>query len=77
MNQNLPYRTLLEVDNVENRIEDLIQQMTLTEKIGQMSQFSGRNGIPHDLRESIQQGKVGSILNEVKGINKFSGFFLM
>ncbi|MCR9290085.1 MAG: beta-glucosidase BglX [Bacteroidetes bacterium] len=65
MNQNLPYRTLLEVDNVENRIEDLIQQMTLTEKIGQMSQFSGRNGIPHDLRESIQQGKVGSILNEV------------
>ncbi|MEL6864786.1 MAG: glycoside hydrolase family 3 N-terminal domain-containing protein [Bacteroidota bacterium] len=39
--------------------------MTLEEKIGQMCQFSGRNGIPPDLQEAIRQGKVGSILNEV------------
>ena len=29
-----------------------------------MSQFAGRDGMPWELREAIQQGKVGSILND-------------
>lgn len=52
----------------EARIEHLLQQMTLEEKVGQMTQFSigtptgpgtGRN----DYREMVTRGEVGSILN--------------
>ncbi|MFK7773093.1 MAG: beta-glucosidase BglX [Saprospiraceae bacterium] len=46
-------------------VNELLEKMTLPEKIGQMSQFANRRGIPDDFREAIQQGKVGSILNEV------------
>jgi len=51
---------------MEKRIETLVQQMTLTEKIGQMNQVNSAGGIiPEDLRLAVQSGKVGSILNEV------------
>lgn len=46
-------------------IEELLKEMTLREKIGQMSQFAGRNGLPEDLKQAIRNGEVGSILNEV------------
>lgn len=47
-------------------IETLINKMTLTEKIGQMSQFAGHQGIiPDYLSDAIKQGKVGSVINEV------------
>lgn len=46
-------------------ISELLTEMTLQEKIGQLCQLPGRNGVPDDLRSAIQQGKVGSILNEV------------
>lgn len=51
--------------NKEEFISELMGKMTLAEKVGQMSQFAGRGGIPHDLADDIRQGKVGSILNEV------------
>lgn len=53
------------VDSKEEFVNNLLAKMTLAEKIGQMSQFAGRGGIPHDLADDIRQGKVGSILNEV------------
>jgi len=46
-------------------LKELLKKMSLKEKIGQMSQVTGHREISSDLRESIQQGKVGSILNEV------------
>ncbi|MEM9920144.1 MAG: beta-glucosidase BglX [Bacteroidota bacterium] len=54
-----------EKDTTTHRVQELLQKMTLQEKIGQMSQFFNHNGIPQGFREAIQQGKVGSILNEV------------
>jgi beta-glucosidase len=44
------------------RIALLLNEMTLPEKIGQMSQF---NGSAHNLEDAIRQGRVGSVLNEV------------
>ncbi len=44
------------------RARDLVTQMTLAEKIGQMSQFNG--GSEH-LRHAVREGRVGSVLNEV------------
>ena len=48
------------------RINELLQQMTLTEKIGQMSQLSGNYGkISEELATKIRRGQVGSVINEV------------
>ncbi|WP_346861914.1 beta-glucosidase BglX [uncultured Draconibacterium sp.] len=55
------------------KILDLIQQMTLEEKMGQMHQINGFGGqVPENLKQDIIDGKVGSILNEVdvKAINE-------
>lgn len=48
--------------DMESKIESLLKQMTLEEKIGQMNQisFSGENG---KVRELVCKGEVGSILN--------------
>ena len=45
-----------------DRALELIAQMTLTEKIGQMSQL---NGSGWDVQQGIREGLVGSVLNEV------------
>ena len=51
---------------MDGKIRDLMAQMTLEEKIGQMKQVNGSYGqIPEDLKADIIAGKVGSILNEV------------
>ncbi|MEH6609697.1 MAG: glycoside hydrolase family 3 N-terminal domain-containing protein [Halioglobus sp.] len=50
------------VKSAAERARDLVAQMTLTEKIGQMSQV---NGGGHDLHQAIREGRVGSVLNEV------------
>ena len=51
---------------IERRIADLIEAMTIDEKAGQMSQFNAAGGhVPDWLREAIQAGRVGSVLNEV------------
>jgi len=44
---------------IERRVDSLLQQMTLEEKAGQLTQFAGASQHTMDL---IQQGKVGSLL---------------
>lgn len=48
----------------EKKIESLLFQMTLEEKIGQMNQISSYGNI-EDMSGLIKKGEVGSILNEV------------
>jgi beta-glucosidase len=49
----------------EGFIEHLLKQMTMQEKIGQMSQFAGLGGwVSDDLAADVRSGKVGSVLNE-------------
>lgn len=48
----------------EQRIEELLGQMTLQEKIGQMNQLTG-SGLSGDMTGNIRSGRVGSILNEL------------
>ena len=48
--------------SAEQRARELVEQMTLDEKIGQMSQV---NGDFHDLHQAIREGGIGSVLNEV------------
>ena len=52
--------------SIEQRVEDLLRQMTLAEKVGQMNQVEsgGDHAIDH-LRHSIQAGHIGSVLNQV------------
>ena len=50
-------------DSIEEKIDHLISQMTLQEKIGQMNQLTGL-GLAEDMQDKIKAGKVGSILNE-------------
>ena len=50
----------------EAQVNDLLARMTIAEKIGQMSQVNAADGtIPDSLREAIQAGRIGSILNQV------------
>ena len=48
----------------EDRIDKLISEMTLDEKIGQMNQLTGL-GLSSDMKQQLKEGKVGSILNEI------------
>ncbi len=51
---------------IQQRVEHLLGQMTLTEKVGQMNQVDSGGGHAVDrLRHPIQAGQVGSVLNEV------------
>jgi beta-glucosidase len=53
-------------NDIEAKIENLIQKMTLEEKVGQMAQYSIR-GLNEDklgpIEQQIREGKVGSFLN--------------
>lgn len=54
------------VSSQTDLINGLISHMTVAEKIGQMSQFfSHGEHISEHLADSIRQGRVGSVLNEV------------
>ena len=57
---------------VEQRVEKLLGQMTLAEKIGQMNQVSA-GGDVSTYAEALRKGQIGSILNEVEPakINEF------
>ena len=57
---------------VEARVEKLLSQMTLAEKIGQMNQVSA-GGSVSDYAEALSKGQIGSVLNEVDPvkINEF------
>lgn len=51
-------------DATEKKIDDLLRQMTLEEKIGQMNQLQGV-GYNEDMVSQIREGAVGSILNDL------------
>lgn len=55
---------------IEQRVEALLSQMTLEEKIGQMNQISSFGNV-EEMYDLIKRGEVGSILNltDVKSIN--------
>lgn len=48
----------------EKRIDALLSQMTLEEKVGQMNQIDGR-WMTDDLEGDIRAGRIGSVLNHV------------
>ncbi len=51
---------------LEERVAELLSTMTLTEKIGQMSQVNAAENYVTDwLRADIQSGRIGAILNQV------------
>ena len=58
--------------NVEQRVERILSQMTLAEKIGQMNQVSA-GGDVSNYADALRKGQIGSILNEVDPvkINEF------
>ena len=49
----------------DERIADLLDRMTVAEKIGQMVQVNAPGGIPDSLRSQIEAGRIGSLLNLV------------
>ena len=70
-----PYKLLLSIaavvaavscstgDDIESRIDKLLSQMTLDEKIGQMNMLT--QGEQEWMDEQIRSGAIGSFLNEV------------
>jgi beta-glucosidase len=49
--------------SIDNQVNKLINRMTLDEKIGQLMQ---KNGDHPNLNQLIEEGKVGSVINQVK-----------
>lgn len=49
---------------IDSAVNVLLSQMTLKEKVGQLNQLSGR-GLAPDMVTMVEEGAVGSILNEV------------
>lgn len=49
-------------NDTEQKIDDLLDQMTLQEKIGQMNQLSSSGNL-EKMAELVRQGKIGSFLN--------------
>ena len=58
------YAKTMNDTETENKVNELLSKMTLEEKIGQMSQLSGR-GLDNDIIGMIKKGEVGSLLNEI------------
>jgi len=57
---------LNDVERNEPRIANLLEQMTLVEKVGQMSQANASDGYPPDyLGNGLRAGRIGSVLNVV------------
>lgn len=56
--------TAFAADDTESRVEDLLSQMTLREKVGQLNQLSGY-GYHQSMVDMVRGGVVGSLLNEV------------
>lgn len=52
--------------SIAERVQDLLAQMTLEEKVGQLQMLPGGGWhVPDHLRDAIRGGRVGSVLNEV------------
>jgi beta-glucosidase len=57
--------------SVDQRVDELMQKMTLEEKIGQLNQYTGDNTVTGPLtinpnkQQEIKEGKIGSMLNVI------------
>ena len=58
--------------SVDQRIADLVEEMTIEEKVGQMSQLHAGDGRAAEVANEIRAGKVGSVLNivDVDAVNE-------
>lgn len=53
-------------DSVDERVKDLLGRMTLTEKIGQMSQVNAGDGdVAGEIGGALRSGRIGAVLNLV------------
>ena len=52
---------------IESKVDELLSEMTLAEKIGQMNQLNSSGNVD-DFREMLKKGMVGSFLNEVNPV---------
>ncbi len=52
-------------NQTEKRIEALLKQMTLEEKVGQLNQINDVGGLPEDLKAQLASGEIGSFLNVI------------
>jgi beta-glucosidase len=50
-------------NDIESRVDKLLAEMTLDEKIGQMSQFDPGGGNIEQLKKAVRDGRCGSLLN--------------
>ena len=73
-----PVRSDLATLSIERRVDDLLKQMTVEEKVGQLVQYSvgtptGPGTGRGDYAEMIEQGEIGSLFNldNVKQANQF------
>ena len=54
------------VARLQERLDELLSQMTLEEKVGQLQQVPAAGGhVPEHLRQALRDGRIGSVLNEV------------
>jgi len=74
----LPLRSKLADQSIESKVEALLKQMTLEEKVGQLVQYSvgtptGPGTGRSDYSEMIARGQVGSLFNleDVQSANRF------
>lgn len=57
--------------SIDQRVDELMQKMTLEEKIGQLNQYTGDNTVTGPLtinpnkQQEIKEGKIGSMLNVI------------
>lgn len=58
-------QTPMAEDPVEARIAELVSRMTIEEKIGQMVQTHYPGEVSADMRDAVEAGQVGSLLNVV------------
>ena len=65
----LSFFAVAQQQNIDQKVEALLKQMTLEEKIGQLNQYTGDNTatgpitIHRNKEEEIKQGLIGSMLN--------------
>lgn len=53
-----------DTQDVEQRVSELLQQMSLAEKVGQMNQLdAGRAYAPDYLGDGLREGRIGSVIN--------------
>ena len=51
---------------MQARVSELLSQMSLEEKVGQLQQVQAGGGhVPDHLRQAVREGRIGAVLNEV------------